>query len=505
MTALRILIADDEPELRAGIRSQLSRRIDFKIEEASDGDSAWSQIQAVDYDLVLLDVRMPGLSGLDVLKKIKGLKPATTVALITAHANLKDAVQAIHDGAFDYIEKPLQPEKLERLIDKALEARQLVEQVAFSSPREGQADSAEGDSFDGNGSGSADGIDPKAEFIGHAGPMQRIFRMVDRLAFVNTSVLIRGENGTGKELVARAIHFNSPRKHKPFVAVNCGAIPETLVESEFFGHEKGAFTGAHQRKIGKFQFASGGTLFLDEIGDLPTPMQVKLLRVLQEQKITPVGSNREMKVDVRVIAATNRNLEDLMQKGTFRQDLFYRLNVMPLFLPPLRERADDIPLLVEHFIKKFNRKHSRNIQGISPDAILKMKSYSWPGNIRELENSVEHAFVVEAGESLQESSLPDHILESIMDQEEGWSLPHFDRKPSHGHPAQNTSTSEIKAELTFTLDYHQDKERFEREFIIQALRNNQGRINQTCENANIPKNTLLRKMRKYKITPKDYE
>jgi two-component system response regulator AtoC len=487
MPQLDILIADDEPELRAGIRSQLQPR-GFQISEAPDGDRAWQLIQESTFDLVLVDVKMPGLSGLEVLQKIKSFRPSTTVAIITAHANLRDAVKAIQDGAFDYIEKPLQPEKLDQLIDKALAARQLVEEVAFSSPRERTSPEQE---------------NPRDQFIGQAAPMQRIFRMIDRLAFVNTSVLILGENGTGKELVARAIHFNSPRKDRPFVAVNCGAIPENLVESELFGHEKGAFTGAQSRKIGRFQYASGGTLFLDEIGDLPLPMQVKLLRVLQEQKITPVGSNREVKVDVRIVAATNKNLEEMMQAGTFRQDLYYRLNVMPLYLPSLRERKVDIPILVNHFIDKFNEKHQRSISAISPDALEKLKIYTWPGNIRELENSIEHAFVVETGGELSVSSLPPQILESIQDQAEGWNLPY--KGPDKTGPITGHSSSEVRTELTLSLNYHEDKERFEREFIIQALRNNQGRINQTCENANIPKNTLLRKIRKYNITAKDYE
>jgi two-component system response regulator AtoC len=488
MANLDILIADDEPELRAGIRSQLTPR-GFHIAEAADGDSAWNQLQETAFDLVLLDVKMPGLNGLEVLQKIKASRPSTTVAIITAHANLRDAIKAIQDGAFDYIEKPLQPDKLDQLIDKALAARQLVEEVAFSSPRE---------------SGNANELEnPKDQFIGQAAPMQRIFRMIDRLAFVNTSVLILGENGTGKELVARAIHFNSPRKDRPFVAVNCGAIPENLVESELFGHEKGAFTGAQSRKIGRFQYASGGTLFLDEIGDLPLPMQVKLLRVLQEQKITPVGSNREVKVDVRIIAATNKNLEEMMQNGSFRQDLFYRLNVMPLYLPSLRERREDIPILVNHFILKFNEKHVRQIQGIAAEALEKLKTYSWPGNIRELENSIEHAFVVETGQNLSGASLPPQILESIQDQAEGWNLPYTG--PEKSRSLGPGSHHEVRAELSLSLNFHEDKERFEREFIIQALRSNQGRINQTCENANIPKNTLLRKIKKYNITAKDYE
>ncbi len=484
---LRILIADDEADLRLGIRSQLTPR-GFQIDEAADGETAWQMIQANSYDLVLLDVRMPVLDGLTVLKRIRDDRSTTTVAVITAHANLKDAVQAIHDGAFDYIEKPLKRERLDELVDKALEARSLIAQIAFSRPREAAAAPE---------ATAETSPDPRQDFIGHSHPMQRIFKLIERLANVNTSVLIRGENGTGKELVAKAIHFNSPRKHRPFVAVNCGAIPEDLMESEFFGHEKGAFTGAHTRKIGKFQFASGGTLFLDEVGDLPLPMQVKLLRVLQEQKITPVGSNREMKVDVRIVAATNRDLEKMMETSRFRNDLFYRLNVMPVFLPPLRERTDDLPYLVPHFIQKFNAKHGRNVRGITADALAKLKTYDWPGNIRELENAIEHAFVVETGDELTYESFPGHISEALLDKEEGWSLP--------GSTGSGGASGTIRAEVALSLNYHEDKERFEREFIIQALRSNGGRINQTCEHAGIPKNTLLRKMKKYGINAKDYE
>lgn len=478
MDALRILIADDEAELRQGVRSQLSSR-GVSIDEAADGESAWKLIQDNAYDLVLLDVRMPVVDGLEVLRRLKEARPSTTVAVITAHANVKDAVFAIQHGAFDYIEKPMKRERLDELVDKALEARRLVEQIALSRPRENAGDDAEGSN-------------PKEDFVGHSQPMQKIFKLIDRLANVNTSVLIRGENGTGKELVARAIHFNSPRKAAPFVAVNCGAIPESLMESELFGHEKGAFTGANQRKIGKFQFASGGTLFLDEIGDLPVAMQVKLLRVLQEHKITPVGSNREMKVDVRIVAATNRNLEEMMTAGSFRNDLFYRLNVMPVFLPPLKQRSDDLAYLVEHFVRRFNAKHGREVRGISPDALGQLKLYDWPGNIRELENAVEHAFVVETGDTLTFESFPEHIHESLLDQKEGWKLP----------PAPGAGP---RAEVTLSLNYQEDKERFEKEFIIQALRQNEGRINQTCEIAHIPKNTLLRKMKKYGITARDYE
>lgn len=469
---LKALVADDESDLRDSLRSKLER-FGILVNEASDGAEAWKMISENSYDLVLLDVRMPEIDGLEVLERIKDSQLTTSVAIVTAHANVGDAVKAIQNGAFDYIEKPIDPQKLEKLIQKAIDARSLVEKIAMSRPSEAHAD------------------DPLNRFVGQSKPMSKVYDLIRRLAHVNTSVLIRGENGTGKELVAQAIHYNSPRKDKAFVAVNCGAIPSELLESEFFGHEKGAFTGAVQRKIGKFQHASGGTLFLDEIGDLPLPMQVKLLRSLQEQKITPVGSNREVQVDVRIIAATNQNLETMMANGRFRSDLYYRLNVMPVYLPPLRDRKEDIPALVEHFVAKFNQKHDRNVKCASKECLDKMLQYEWPGNIRELENAIEHAFIFEQNDELHFSSFPEPIQDSVLDSEEGWTM------------GPNIERPQMKAGMP--LDYKEYKDEFEKNFIIEALKTYNGRINMTCEKANIPKNTLLRKIRKYKINPKDYE
>jgi len=379
----------------------------------------------------------------------------------------------MREGAYNYIEKPVQEEDLQDLIRQAQEARALVLESRLSRPKL-----------------VLDGPDGKAEFVSSSRQMRPIFEVIQRLGQVNTSVLIRGENGTGKELVARAVHFNSPRKDKPFVAVNCGAIPEALVESEFFGHEKGAFTGAEQRHIGKFQYAEGGTLFLDEIGEVSPSMQVKLLRVLQERKFTPIGSNREIRCDVRIIAATNRDLEQMISSGDFRQDLFYRLNVMPIELPPLRDRVEDIPLLVDHFIHKFNGLHGRvpgaqgaqiEIRGITDDALECLRAHSWPGNIRELENVIERAFVLEQSHQITLASLPD-LARS--------------RTPRPGAGAEGPAVDGV--------DFHGEKDQFEREFIVSALRRSGGRINQTVAQSGIPKNTLLRKIRKYGINPADY-
>ncbi|HWU42473.1 MAG TPA: sigma-54 dependent transcriptional regulator [Bdellovibrio sp.] len=462
---LHTLIVDDEAELRRSVISILQSampEMEFVIEEASTGKEALQKVKAQTWDLVLMDVKMPEMNGLEALAAIKEHDPRTFVVLMTAHSNLHDAVQAIKDGAYDYVEKPVKPELLTEIVRKSLEARDLVSSLALSNPV-----------FD---------DDIESEFVGGSSKMKEVFNLIYRLCKVDTTVLIRGENGTGKELVARAIHFNSPRKSGSFVAINCGAIPETLMESELFGHEKGAFTGAVERKIGRFQMANNGTLFLDEIGELKPDMQVKLLRVLQERKFTPVGGSREVKTTTRIIAATNRNLEKMMADGTFREDLFYRLNVMPIFLPPLRERSDDVEALAQHFIKKFSRQHARSINGISADALDMLKSYRWPGNIRELENVIERAFIVENGNQISVDSLPESLRIAPKDRGE--------KNATVGYSGP--------------LDFDAFKEGMEKEFIISALKANQGRINQTVAQANIPKNTLLRKIRKYMINVKDY-
>ena len=312
--------------------------------------------------------------------------------------------------------------------------------------------------------------------------MRGVYDLIYKLSHVDTTVLIRGENGTGKELVARAIHSNSPRKHGEFIAINCGAIPENLMESEIFGHEKGAFTGAIGRKIGKFQMANDGTIFLDEIGELKPELQVKLLRVLQERKFIPVGGHREIKTNARVIAATNRNLEMMIEQSEFREDLFYRLNVMPIYLPPLRDRIDDIEDLSKFFIKKFNIKQNKNIESLDPAVIDRLKAYHWPGNIRELENTIERCFIIESGDTITTNSLPDNIK------------------------AQEETSINLSqtGQYSGPLDFDKFKEESEKEFIIKALQTNKGKINKTVAHANIPKNTLLRKIKKYGINVKDY-
>lgn len=511
---LNVLVVDDDQALRLSVKSCLDRH--FNVDEAFDGINAMEKILSGDkkYNLVLLDVDMPRLNGLDTLRKIKEHDPGTIVIIMTAHATLNDAVQAVKDGAYDYLSKPVSSENLLALVEKALSAHMLIANIAASAPVLMEAG---------------------RKIIGNTSQMQKVFNIINRLAKVETPVLIRGASGTGKELVARAIHFNSSRKDDKFVAINCSAIPENLFESELFGHEKGSFTGASDRKLGKFQFAEGGTLFLDEVGDMPQLMQVKILRVLQEKVFTPVGSNREIPTNVRIIAATNRPLEEMIKQGKFREDLFYRLNVVPIFLPDLAARKEDVTTLVQGFIRKFNQLHGKRISGITVDALNVLKRYDWPGNIRELENVIEHAFVLESGHMISLASLPEAVLEATgvnlielpMDSmvlaednrtESASAAPLTSSTEGFGTPSDATNTKgafddeedmDIDASLMVgqgnpDLDFNAQKEAFEKEFIVKALKTFGGRINQTALHANIPKKTLLRKIEKYGIVAKDF-
>lgn len=466
---LRILVVDDDAVLRLAARTALESR-DYHVEEAQDGDEALEIFDSKGpFDFVFLDVNMPGKTGLEVLERIKTKSPETICLIATAFSNVKDAVVAIKHGAYDYMEKPIDAKRLLALIDSAREASAMVEAVAFSAPQLQ--------------------FDAGRTMIGGSSSIRKVFDIIYKLSRVDTSVLIRGESGTGKELVARAIHYNSHRKKGPFVAVNCAAIPENLIESELFGHEKGSFTGADKRKVGRFQFAEGGTIFLDEIGDISQQMQVKLLRVLQERRLTPVGSNQEIPIDVRVVAATNRPLEKMIEAATFRSDLFYRLNVLPIVLPPLRDRADDIAPLVACMIKKFNGIHQRSIKGITPPALLAMRRYGWPGNIRELENVVEHAFILESSDMITVEALPEHLAGAARVERQG---------------AVAAETPSVLPDID-TFDYETLRDAFEREFLIRAMRAFEGRINLTAEKTALNKVTLLRKLEKYGIDPAQFK
>lgn len=503
---LRVLVVDDDQGLRLSVKTALTSSNRFDVEEAFDGLNAIEKVKAAEkkFDVVILDVDMPRVNGLEALRLIKEHDPGIIVLMLTAHATLDNAVQAVKDGAYNYLSKPVSGDELLALVDKAVSAHTMISNIAASAPVL---------------------VEAGRKIIGNTQQMQKVFNIIHRLAKVDTPVLIRGASGSGKELVAKAIHYNSARKDEKFVAINCSAIPENLFESELFGHEKGSFTGADQRKIGKFQFAEGGTLFLDEVGDMPLMMQVKILRVLQEKMFTPVGSNREISTNVRIVAATNRPLEDMIKAGTFREDLFYRLNVVPIFLPALADRKDDIENLINIFIKKFNAAHGKRISGVAPDALSALKKYQWPGNIRELENVIEHAFVLETNNVITLASLPEAVLAaagvSLIDaltQNSGTELKSAaslvadlgddeDLGVVDGDDSDMDSEEGEVATVSISggnLDFNAQKEAFEKEFIIKALKTFKGRINQTALHANIPKKTLLRKIEKYGIIAKDY-
>lgn len=475
----KILVVDDDQDLRMSIVSALSEH-QYAVEQASNGEEAVTRIKAGQYDLVLMDVNMPKLNGIDALKEIKNYDPSIMVIMLTAFSNIRDAVEATRLGAYNYLEKPVKSDNLVYMIDLAFKSQNMVKSLTYSAP--------------------VIKLPGSTEFVGQSNEMKKIFSVIDRLARVDTAVLIRGESGTGKELVAQSLHYNGPRKDNRFVAVNCSAIPESLMESEFFGHEKGAFTGADSRKIGKFQYAEGGTLFLDEIGEIPPSMQVKLLRVLQEKKFTPVGSNREIEMNVRIVAATNRNLEQMIKDGTFREDLFYRLNVLPIHLPALRERKNDIEELSKYFIERFNQRYKKNVTAIAPEALTALKQHKWPGNIRELENVMEHAFVLETSQLITMDSLPEKLTKTSLTNQ---TATHQIEIGEGSIPLSEDDLVSFKLSVQ-KLDFQSSKEEFEKQFLISALKAFKGKINQTAIHANIPKKTLLRKLEKYGITAKDY-
>jgi two-component system response regulator PilR (NtrC family) len=384
-----LLIVDDEASLRDFL-SIVFEEEGWAVETAASLAEARTAIQRKEPDVVLCDLNIPDGSGIDLLREVKEARPSIAFVMITAYTSTKSAVEALKAGAFDYIAKPFDIEELKIIVGKAVERKELEdENLHLRSALE------ERFTF--------------SNIIGRSAKMQEIFSIVQRIAKTQSTVMISGESGTGKELIARAIHYNSGRRGK-FVSINCGALPETLLESELFGHERGAFTGAIREKRGLFSEAERGTIFLDEIGETSLAMQIKLLRVLQERMVRKVGSNIEAPVDVRVLAATNRDLSDSIQKGTFREDLFYRINVIPITLPPLRQRREDIPLLVDHFIAKFGRNLGLPQKKISTDAMRAIEKYPWPGNVRELENVIERMIALEPADILTTKSLPEQVL-----------------------------------------------------------------------------------------------
>ena len=402
MTA-RILVVDDEQSIQDFLRLLLEES-GFEVNTAGSMEDGREQLNEDSYDLVLCDIIMPDGNGLDLLREIKQHDNRTSVVMMTAYTSTKSAIEAMKRGAYDYISKPFDVEELNVVIQKALEKTELVDENLFLR-RE---------------------LEEKYRFsniIGRSRPMQEIFGLIERVARTSSTVLVEGESGTGKELIARAIHYESPRSTNRFLSINCGALPENLLESELFGHERGAFTGAVREKKGLFREAHRGTLFLDEISEMSPAMQVKLLRALQERKVRRVGSNQEESVDVRIIAATNRDLKEQTEAGEFREDLFYRINVIPIRLPPLRRRREDIPLLVDFFIKKYSKSMGIEKKKISVEAMRTLESYHWPGNVRELENVIERALALSTEEVITGKDLPIHLMEPTPDPGEEALLP----------------------------------------------------------------------------------
>src|SRR5579863_7314555 len=389
----RVLIVDDEENIRLVLRTLLKKH-GYEVEVADSGEAALSSLDSFDPDVILTDVRMPRMGGLDLLGALKAKQHPATVIVMSAYGNVDLAIEAMKAGAYDYVGKPFKPDEIVLALRKAEERealrrenRALREQIRAENQFE--------------------------SILAKSASMVEIFRTISKIAEFKTTVLISGESGTGKELVARAIHARSSRKAAPFIALNCGAIPENLLESELFGHKKGAFTDASSDRRGLFEEATGGTLFLDEIGELPVNLQVKLLRVLQEETIRRLGDTKDVKVDVRIIAATHRDLTADVKAGRFREDLFYRIHVLSIHIPPLRERREDVNLLIDHFLTRNNARLGTSIRGLSPEVRRLLLEYAWPGNVRELENTIERAMVLAETDLLEEGDLPERIREAL--------------------------------------------------------------------------------------------
>ncbi len=387
----KILIVDDDSKILEVIAEVLTEG-GYAVDTASDGAKAIKSIDAESYDLVVTDLKMPKTDGMAVLKHVVSRSPDTMCIILTGYGTIQGAVEAIKAGAFHYITKPVKAAEILAVVEKALKYRHLERENILLRQQLKKKYRFE-------------------NFIGDSKEIQDVFELIEKVANTDSTVLITGESGTGKELIAKAIHYNSYRRDKPMVVINCGAIPEELLESELFGHEKGAFTGAHKSRMGRFELANGGTIFLDEIGDMSPNLQVKLLRVLQEQKFERVGSTRTIGVDVRIIAATNQDLLSAVKKGKFREDLYYRLNVIPIIVPPLRRRKSDTPLLVDFFVKKFNQEKQKNIKRFTPKAMEALLRYDWPGNVRELENLVERVIILSNGDEVGVKDLPESMIQ----------------------------------------------------------------------------------------------
>lgn len=453
----RILIADGSPVELLALSERLAEA-GFTVDQATCAAEIFAKVAQRFYDVVVTDLNMPEVDGLAFLSQLAEHSPDTAVIILTGHGSIESAVEAMKKGAFDYFSKPADLETLVLAIQRAQEFMTFkAENVLVRSQLQGCY------RFD--------------NIIGQSKPMQELFRMIQRVARTDSTVLIMGESGTGKELIANAIHHHSVRADRPFVPINCGAIPEELMESELFGHERGAFTGALRERKGRFEIAHGGTVFLDEIGEMSPKLQVKLLRVLQERKFERVGSSRTIEVDVRVIAATNKNLEDSVASGKFREDLYYRLNVIPFHVPPLREREGDVRLLVQYFLQQHCHKKDIPLKGINKAALESMHSYNWPGNVRELQNVIERLVILTDNDEIQAEELPARMREM---------------KPSGPPTLVNLGSNGIDLKKTLDdLEYH---------LILEALKKAQGVKNQAAKYLGLNRTTLIEKMKKRKIT-----
>jgi len=466
----RILIVEDDASMREVLSFFLSNE-GYQIQAVESGEAGLELLKEESFDLVMTDLKLGGISGLEVLQGVKTVSEAIEVIIITAYSTVETALDAIKKGAFDYVGKPFKLNELSLIIKKALEKREL-----FLENQRLRGELQERYRF--------------SNIIGQSRKMQRVFDVIRRVANTRTTVLISGESGTGKELVAKALHFNSSRAKQHFIVVNCGAIPETLLESELFGHVKGAFTGAHTTKKGLVEEADKGTLFLDEVGELPQTMQVKLLRFLQERKFRPVGGTQEIPVDIRVLAATNKDLEKEVKEGRFREDLFYRLNVIRIILPSLRERKDDIPYLLGHFLKKFSEEKGSTVRSFSQEVIKILYSYDYPGNVRELENIVEYSVALTQDEIITPDAVPAHIL-SGMDSLIG-------ENPVSPVNSQSTMTPDLPE---FTQDYNIERymEDIEKGILIKALNKANGIKTEAAKILGISFRSIRYKLQKYGI------
>ena len=473
----QILVVDDETNLRRVLSAMLVRD-GYDVHEAGDGEEAIAFLKEHHIDLVVTDLKMPKASGMDVLRAALRDDPSRPVIMLTAFATIENAVEALKTGAFDFITKPFDQNEVRQIVRKALRTRDLsnadaTRDVMPAASRDGKA---------------------RFGIIGESPAILDVFAILEKVADTPTTVLITGESGTGKELVARALHENSSRRDRPFIKVNCAAIPKDLMESELFGHEKGAFTSAVSSKPGRFELASGGTLFLDEIGEIPNEMQVKLLRVLQESEFERVGGIKTIHVDVRLIAATNRDLTKEIAASSFREDLFYRLNVVPIVLPALRERRSDIPLLVSYFIQKFNTRLKKSLDGVEPEAMERLTGYGWPGNIRELENVIERAMLFADGARIRLEDLAVELRDGgvALDTGRGTPLP---PAVSDGGASSDGLKEQVKAAMS----------RLERDLILRALMQTQHNVTHAARLLKISRKGLQLKMKELNLRERDQD